>query len=77
MIPYMSDLVNIFSGYDVERSDMGLITELVDETKGLWDEDKSAGEKLLGMLGKIANFLGFRWKMLSGTRKPLETLSEK
>ena len=58
MIPYMSDLVNIFSGYDVERSDMGLITELVDETKGLWDEDKSAGEKLLGMLGKIANFFG-------------------
>lgn len=58
MIPFLSDVVNIFSGYDVERSDMGLITELVDETKGLWDEDKSAGEKLLGMLGKIANFFG-------------------
>ena len=58
MIPFMNDVVNIFSGYDVERSDMGLVTDLYDATTGLWDEDKSAGEKLFGVLGTVGNFFG-------------------
>ena len=58
MIPFLSDVVNIFSGYDVERSDMGLVTDLYDATTGLWDEDKSAGEKLFGVLGTVGNFFG-------------------
>lgn len=46
-IPIVKDVISIFDGYDVERADMALVSDLADAWKIVKDENKSVQDKLL------------------------------
>lgn len=58
MIPVVKDVVSIFKGYDVERADMSLFSDLADSIKMLDDENKSNEEKIESIASSVAAFLG-------------------
>ncbi len=57
-IPLAKDLVSLFDGYDVERLDMALISDLVRAVQGLESESKSEYEKISDVVGATANLFG-------------------
>lgn len=58
LIPWVRDAVNIFQGYDVERTDMSVISDLYDGIKTLMDDNKSLEQKIEKGLGGIAAVFG-------------------
>lgn len=46
-IPIVKDVISIFDGYEVERADMALVSDLADAWKIVKDENKSVQDKLL------------------------------
>ncbi|MBR4334042.1 MAG: hypothetical protein IKP72_15310 [Clostridia bacterium] len=68
MIPWARDVVSIFEGYDVERSDMDAVTQIKKGfdtlTKYLNGGDISLEDTLQGTLGPIANLFGIPLKNL-------------
>lgn len=57
-IPLIRDIVSLFDGYDVERADMSLISDLIASLKMIGNEDKSATEIIESFAGSLAAFLG-------------------
>ena len=57
-IPYVRDLVSMWQGWDIERTDMALLGDLIDAIKA-WDSDrKTAEEKISQTAGAIGNLFG-------------------
>ena len=60
LIPYARDVMSVLEGYDVERADMTLVDQLVDEAKkwadGKYAEDPAKGVK--NMAFALSNLLG-------------------
>lgn len=56
-IPFVKDIWSIFQGYDVERSDMSLISDLWQSFENLFG-DGTAYEKVSGVAGALASVLG-------------------
>ena len=57
-MPYFRDIVSIFQGYDVERSDMSLFSDLKQAIDGLSSESKTASENFIDISGAVAAFFG-------------------
>ena len=58
LVPYVKDLISIFAGWDVERSDVSVFGELIQSGKRLVDsifEGKFTTEKLLTFLGAVSS----------------------
>ena len=58
LIPFVKDVVSIMQGYDVERSDMAIITDLIDAWNNLEQENRSAYRKVEDFAGAIASIFG-------------------
>ena len=57
-IPFIKDIVSIVQGYDVERSDMAIISDLVNAWRKLSSDNLSAYRKVEEFAGSIAQLFG-------------------
>jgi nuclear transport factor 2 (NTF2) superfamily protein len=61
-LPFLKDMWSLLQGYDVERTDMSLVSDLADSMKGLvkayTDEDGDVAKAWLDVGGDIANIFG-------------------
>ena len=57
-IPFLKDIVSIVQGYDVERSDMAVISDLWNAYKQLEKDNVSAWRKVEGFAGSICQIFG-------------------
>ena len=57
-IPFLKDAVSIAQGYDVERSDMAVISDLFNAYKQLEKDDVSVWRKVEGFAGSICQIFG-------------------
>ena len=57
-IPFIKDIMSIVQGYDVERSDMAVISDLWNAYKKLGNDNLSVYRKVEGFAGSIAQIFG-------------------
>lgn len=62
--PVLRDIVSLFQGYDVTRSDMSLAQNFVKSLNGLASTSKPIGDRLMALAGDTANFFGLPVKNL-------------
>jgi hypothetical protein len=58
LIPFVKDIVSIVQGYDVERSDMAVITDIVKAWSNLSNDNRSVYRKVEDFAGAIASVFG-------------------
>lgn len=58
MVPVARDIVSIWQGYDVERSDMSVVTDLKDAYDEVMNDENSFGDKMIAVAGALGNLLG-------------------
>lgn len=58
MIPYVKDIISLMDGYDTERLDMSLFSDLIEAFKSLQDENKDALDKIQAISGAVGAFFG-------------------
>ena len=63
-IPLIKDIWSIMQGYDVERSDMSIWSDLWASVENLFSDNKSGFEKTEGIVGSIASIFGIPAKNL-------------
>lgn len=61
-IPIAKDIVSIFQGYDVERMDMALFSDIKNAIDAFDSDSKSSYEKWTGLIGAISAFAGVPFK---------------
>ncbi len=61
-VPFVKDIWSIAQGYDVERSDMSVVSNLWESIEGLFKEDKSGWEKVLDATGSVSSLFGIPLK---------------
>ena len=74
LIPWVRDAVNIFQGYDVERTDMSVVSDLYDGIKTLMDENKSLEQKVEKGLGSVAAIFGVPLRNIARDARTLMNL---
>lgn len=57
-LPIARDVMSIMKGYDVERSDMALIGQLVQSVENITSSKKSVPDKMMEVSGAVASFFG-------------------
>jgi hypothetical protein len=57
-IPIAKDFWSIAQGFDVERSDMSIISDLWEAVEDLFDENKAAYDKVRDTVGTVSNLFG-------------------
>ncbi len=57
-IPFVKDIVSIFNGYDVERMDMALFSDLKNAIDAFDSDSKTEYEKWSGLVGALSAFFG-------------------
>ena len=62
LIPFAKDIVSIFSGYDVERMDMALFSDLYNAINAMDSDSKTEYEKWADLAGAISAFFGIPLK---------------
>lgn len=58
MLPITRDIVSLFQGYDVERADMSLVSDVIKAFKGLSSSTKTPYRKIEDFAGSVANIFG-------------------
>jgi hypothetical protein len=58
LIPFAKDIVSIVQGYDVERSDMAVITDLINAWNNLDSDNRSVYRKVEDFAGAVASIFG-------------------
>lgn len=58
LVPIARDVVSIFQGYDVSRSDMDVVEQLYSAVKVLENENKTAWEKISAVAGAVGSATG-------------------
>jgi hypothetical protein len=58
LIPFVKDIWSIFKGYDVERMDMALFSDLKNAIDAFDSDNKTLYEKWMGLIGAVAAFRG-------------------
>ena len=58
LVPVVKDVLSIFDGYDVERMDMSLISDLKQAMDAFNSDNKTAYEKWSGLIGSISAMFG-------------------
>ena len=67
MLPYVSDITSLLSGWDVERTDMAILKDIKDAWDGLDSSSKSGYRKAEDLAGAIAAFGGIPLKNVMRT----------
>jgi hypothetical protein len=57
-LPYFRDIMSIMKGYEIERTDMTLISNLFQQVELLTNSKRTVGEKVLGVSGAVSAFFG-------------------
>lgn len=70
MIPYVSDIMSMFAGYEVERPDMSVIKDIMDYTSTFFDKATDPEKTLTwkdyeNFIGTLANLTGLPAKNIS------------
>ena len=59
LVPFVRDICSLFTGYDVSRSDMDMVSNLVDAIKKCTSGDKvPLDKKITSLAGALGDFLG-------------------
>lgn len=58
MVPVARDIVSIWQGYDVERSDMSVVIDLKDAYDEVMNDKNSFGDKVTAVAGALGSLLG-------------------
>ena len=58
MVPVARDIVSIWQGYDVERSDMSVVIDLKDAYDEVKNDKNSFGKKMTAVAGALGSLLG-------------------
>lgn len=58
MVPYVKDIISLLNGYDVERLDMTLLSDLISAVKTVLNEDKEIYDKLQSLSGAVGALFG-------------------
>ncbi len=66
-LPGVRDVLSIFDGWEVERTDMALVQDLKNAIDGLDSENKSTWRKIEDFAGAVAGFLGLPLKNVMRT----------
>ena len=56
--PILRDIMSLFKGYEVERSDMTLINNLLEQVEMITSSKRSFMDKMIGVTGAVAAFFG-------------------
>ena len=75
-IPFVKDIWSIAQGYDVERSDMSVISKLWESIESLFNEDKSGLDKVLEVAGSISSLFGIPLKNIIRDAKGMYNLTK-
>ena len=73
MLPVAKDIWNIFAGYDIERMDMSLVSDLYYAVNAFDNDKKTDFEKWSGLIGSISAFFGIPVKNV--TRDVVATIN--
>ena len=57
-LPFTRDVMSLFKGYEVERTDMTLVGNLMEQLEMLTSSKRSVSDKVLGVTGAVAAFFG-------------------
>ena len=57
-LPIIKDIWSLLQGYDVERSDMSLIADIIDALYGMLDDNKTWAEKIERLATSVADMTG-------------------
>ena len=63
-IPLVSDVMELAQGYDVTRTDMNVVGDVVDAALGLFNEKKTVYAKVKNLIGAVGNLTGLPVKNL-------------
>ena len=74
-IPLIKDIWSIMQGYDVERSDMSIWSDLWQSVENLFSDKKSGFEKTEGVVGSIASIFGLPLKNLMRDARAMYNLA--
>lgn len=74
MLPYVRDITSLFSGWDVERTDMAILKDLKDAIDGLDSSNKSLWRKIEDLGGAVAAFGGIPAKNVMRTVREMYNL---
>lgn len=58
LIPFVKDIVSIVQGYDVERSDMAVVTDIIKAWRNLGSDNRTVYRKVEDFAGAIAALFG-------------------
>ena len=71
MLPYVSDVTSLLSGWDVERTDMAIFKDVIDAFDDIDSSSKSAYRKAEDLLGAFAALFGFPLKNIMRTGREM------
>lgn len=74
MLPYVSDITSLLSGWDVERTDMAILKDFKDAVDGLDSSSKSLWRKIEDLAGAVAAFGGIPAKNVMRTVREMYNL---
>ena len=74
-IPLVKDVWSIMQGYDIERSDMSIWSDLWESVENLFSDNKSGFEKTEGVVGSIASIFGLPLKNLMRDARAMYNLA--
>ena len=75
-LPFVKDMWSIAQGYDVERSDMSVISDLWKTIESIFNEDKAGWEKVADVTGAVSSLFGIPAKNLIRDAKGAYNLFE-
>ena len=76
MLPGIRDIISIFDGWDIERTDMAIFKDIKDAFDGLSSDNKSAWRKVEDFTGAIASIFGVPLKnVLRSARETYNAIS--
>lgn len=75
-IPFVKDVWSIAQGFDVERSDMSVVSTLWESIENLFSDNKSGWEKTEGVVGSIASVFGLPAKNVMRDARAMYNLAE-
>lgn len=76
MIPFARDIISILQGYDVERSDMSIVSNIYKGWKNLWSSNRTPYRKVEDFAGAVASVFGLPVKNIMRDARGMYTMAE-
>lgn len=76
MIPFVRDIISIFQGYDVERSDMSVVSNIYKSWKNLWSSNRTPYRKVEDFAGSVASLFGLPVKNIMRDARGMYTMAD-